>query len=158
MPLPDADSLSSYGGEKADYEVAVVDETTDLGAAQWNALAATVADGSRMFPRCSGVFTGHGSAPVFVSFEAVWKGNSGTAPTMARSGSGVFTATFPSSVNDALGDAHTLNLTRAKAWAEGSTAYHCQASAAANVVTIRVFDMAGATNDAVGVTLVFEAR
>ena len=158
MTLPDADSLANFGGALSNYLVDPVDPTTDLDASYWNALAATVAMGSRMFPRCEVAFTGASSAPTVSSFEAVWKGATETAPTTARTGAGVFTLTFPTSVNDELAVAHTLNLVSVRGWAEGSTAYHVQASASANVITVRVFDMAGAANDAVGATIRVEAR
>lgn len=158
MPLPDADSLDTYGGEMSNYLVDPVDPTTDLDASYFNAMACTVAMGSRMLPRCEVVFTGHATTPVFTSFEAAWKGATPTSPTIARTGTGVYTATFPATVNDELGDAHSVNLHRAWGQAEGSTGYHVQCSAAANVVTIRVFNSSFSANDAAGVTLVVWAR
>lgn len=157
MTLPDADSLATYGGPYADA-LPVRDPSTDMAAAKFNLLAATVAMGSRMLPRCEVAFAGAASAPTVASFEAVWKGATGTSPTPARSGTGTFTFTFPTSVNDELGTAHVLNLTSARAWAEGATAYTCQASAAGNVITVYVFNSAGALNDAVGVTIRVAAR
>lgn len=153
MTLPDADSLSTFGGPYSNYGVAPVDPTTDVDAAFFNKMAADVAMASRMVSRCSVAFAGSASAPTVASFEAVWKAATGTSPTPARTGTGTFTFTFPTSVNDELGVSHVLNLTSAEARAEGSTLYPCQASASGNVITVYVFNSAGALNDAVGVTI-----
>lgn len=160
MTAPDADSLATYGGARSNYgDLDSIDPSTDLGAAEFNLLACTAAMNSRMATRAEVVFTGHATTPVYTSHEAVWKGTTATAPTIARSGAGIFTATFPSTVLDELGVSHTLNLTRAWGQAEGTTSYNVQCSAAANVITVRVFlDSSGAANDAAGVTLVVWAR
>lgn len=157
MTLPESDSLDTYGGEKNDYGP-VVDPTTDRAAADANKAFATVAMGSRMVPRVEVAFLGHATAPTVSAWEAVWKGTTTTAPVPAHSATGVYTLTFPSSVNDELIEAHVVNMQRAWGQAEGATAYHVQCSVSANVVTVRVFDMAGAANDAVGATLVAWAR
>lgn len=158
MTLPDADAISTFGAPYSNYGVDPVDPTTDLSAALFNKMAADVAMMSRMVRRCEVAFVGAASAPTVSSFEALWKAATVTSPTTARTGSGVFTFTFPASVLDELGETHVLNLTSAKAWAEGATAYHCQASATGAVITVNVFDMAGAANDAVGATIRVVAR
>lgn len=159
MPLPDASSLDTYGGSKANYGVGPVDPSTDDDADEINKMKADVAMGTRMVPRCETVFTGHATTPVYTTHEAVWKGATATAPTIARAATGRYTITYASSVNDELVIAHTLNLKRAWAQAEGTTAYHVQARVTSvNVITVDVFDMAGVANDAVGVTLVAWAR
>jgi hypothetical protein len=160
MPVfPESASLSEFGGVKSNYFVAPVDPTTDIDEDNWNYLICNAAMGSRMQPRCEAVFTGHATTPVFVEFEAVWKGGTATSPVIARTGSGVFTVTYPASVNDELGEAHSVNLKRAWGQAEGTTSYTVQCSASANVVTVRVFlTSTGAANDAADVTLVVWAR
>ena len=158
MPLPDSSSIDDFGGILSDYLIGVVDPSTDMSAAAGNSMSATVAMGSRMVPRCEVSFTGAAVAPVTVAFEAVWKSKTPTIPTAARTGTGVFTFTFPASVSDELLAPHVLNLTSAWGFASGGTAYHAQASASANVLTVYVFTLAGAASDAVGATIRVQAR
>lgn len=160
MTSPDADSLSTYGGAKQNYGVAPVDPTTDDDASAINQMKATVAMNSRTSPRVEVAFLGHATTPTIDTWEAVWKAGTGTAPIPAHSATGIYTLTLPTSVNDELGVAHTLNLTRAWGQAEGSTAYQVQCKVTSpNVITAWVFNAAGAAaNDAAGVTLVVWAR
>lgn len=159
MPLPSSDSLSSFGGPKSDFlGIAAIDPTTDISAADHNAMAATVAMGSRMVPRCELRFTGIAGTPVVSAFEAVWKGATPTAPTPARTGVGVFTFTWPASVDDEIGGTHSVQLTSGWGFAEGATPYHVQVTPAANVLTVHVFTMAGAASDAVGAVIRVGAR
>ena len=157
MTLPDADTINSYGGQLSDYGP-VVDPSTDRAAADANKAYATVAMGSRMVPRVEVAFAGHATTPTLTAWEAVWKGATATAPTPAHSSTGVYTITLPTSVNDELAASHSVNLQRAWGQVEGSTAYHVQCTVSANVITARIFDMAGVANDAVGATIVFWAR
>ncbi len=160
MTLPDADSLSTYGGQFENYLVDVVDPVTDLSADQFNQLSATVAMGSRMLPRCVVQFLGHGTTPTLVGFEAQWKGTTVTAPTIAHSSTGVYTVTFGASVQDELLVSHTLNLVYGWGQAEGgAVAYVVSVTPVANVITFHVFlASTAALNDAVGIALTCWAR
>jgi len=158
MTLPDADSLSTYGGPYANYGTGPVDPTTDLDANLFNKLAATAAMASRMVDRCEVAFVYSGSAATVSSFEAVWKGNSTTTPTITRTATGTFTITWPSSVQDELLASHALNLSSAFGWAQGATNYHLQASCAGNVITLYVFNTSGTLTDPTGITLRVRAR
>lgn len=158
MPLPDSSSIDDFGGIFTDGPIGVVDPTCQMAASQGNNMSATVAMGSRMVPRCEVSFTGAIVAPTTIAFEAVWKSKTPTIPTAARTGTGVFTFTFPASVSDELLAAHVLNLTSSWGFASGGTAYHVQASASANVLTVYVFTLAGTASDAVGATIRVQAR
>lgn len=151
--LPTVDSLATYGGAKQDYEP-VEDPTTDLSAEGWNLVASNVAGLTQTACRAWVTFLGHGTMPTDPSsyiHGAVWGDTLGVKPTMARTGTGVFTATWPTTVTDDLGVVQTVNLRRAWASFEGSTLYSVNATVtAANVVTIRVWNAAGSLNDAVG--------
>lgn len=162
MTAPDIDSLATYGGAMADYE-SVQDPTTDLAAAYWNKLAASVAAMTHTAPRAVRRFVGHATTPADPSsglvHDSQWGSSSGVKPTVTRNGTGDITITWTSSQTDELGVSHTLNLRYAKGYAEGATAYHVQCSCpTANTVSVRIFDMAGAASDAVGATIVVEAH
>lgn len=158
MTLPDADSLSTYGGPYANYGVGPVDPTTDLDANLFNKMAATIAMASRMVDRCEVAFTWNGASLSLSSWEAVWKGKTVTAPVLARSAAGTYTVTFPTSVQDELLVFHTLNFTSAFGWAQGSTAYDVQAQGSGNVLTLYVFNTSGTLTDPTNVTLRVRAR
>lgn len=158
--LPDIDSLATYGGPLANF-APVVDPTTDEDAAWRNLYAMNVAMLGHTAPRALRSFVGHATAPTdpvsgFVH-DALWGNSAPVKSTVAKdggAGTGRYTSTWPTTIVDELGVTHTINLRRAHAWAEGSTAYHCQAEiSSANVVMVRVTDMAGAAADAAGVTI-----
>lgn len=156
MTLPEIDDLATFGGELNNYSP-VVDPTTDRDAAAMNIALADVAGMTQTCVRAWAAFVGHGATPTDPASNihgAVWGNTAPVKPTPARTGSGVYTVTWPSSVTDELGESHTVNLRRGWAQVEGATAYHAQVSFSANVATVRVFDMAGAANDAVGATIV----
>jgi len=155
MTLPAIDDISTLGGIKVNFQP-VEDATTDLDAAQDNKARADVAMMTHTASRSWAKFVAAATtgAMVLSAHDAVWGNAPGLAPTLARTGTGVFTITWPASVNDELGVTHATSLRAASAVARGSVAYHAQTSiTAANVVTVYVFDMSGAANDAVGVTL-----
>lgn len=157
MTLPDKDTLDTYGGALNDYELGVVDPTTDRGAAAANKAYASTAMMTRTAARCYAAFVTAATtgAMVLSEHDALWGNTSGVAPVLARASTGVFTVTWPTSVTDPLGVAHTLALRRGTLLeVAGATAYHVQvARTAANIVTVRVFDMAGVAADAAGLAV-----
>ena len=155
MPLPDVDDFTAtYGGPKADYAPSE-DPTTDESAAVRNQYAANVAMMTATVPRGRFRFTAAvtSGAMVLVSHNAVWGNAPGVAPALARFATGIFTATLPVSVNDALGVAHTVNIMLATVNSRSAgVAYFHDASTAANVITIYIqLGSTAAANDAVGV-------
>lgn len=155
MTLPDVDDLSTYGGALANY-APIEDATTDEDAAWRNKYAANVAGMTQTACRAWCTFLGHASAPTDPASNvhgAVWGDDVSVKPTVARTGTGVFTVTWPSTVTDELAEVHTVNLRRCWANVEGATAYFVTTTVtAANVVTLRVFNSSAAANDAAGVT------
>ena len=160
MTLPDADSLSTYGGPYANYGIGPVDPTTDLDANLFNKALANVAMMSRMVDRCDVLITTNatGLTATVTSWEAMWKGVTTTAPTVARSGTGIWTLTWPTAVQDELLVSHTLNLTSAAGAALGATALHVQAQASANVLTFYVFTAGGSLTDVSNTSIRLKAR
>ena len=66
---------------------------------------------------------------------------------LARTGTGVYTLTWPSTVTDELGVSHALNLRWATASFENQAAFASAEVTAVNVVTIRLFNTGGAAAD-----------
>lgn len=161
MTLPSIDTITNYGGALTDYGGSVTDPTTDRPAgsatsAGSNQAYASVAAMTHTAPRCFAKFVGAASAPATPTvYNSNWHQNTPTAPTMSRTGTGVFRMTWPATVTDELGGTQTINFRFGIASAEGGTFAHPQVSVvSANVLQIDVLDAAGAHTDAVGVIIV----
>lgn len=158
MPnLPDIATLANdLGGTLVNY-APVEDASTDLDASFDNGSRNNVAMMTHTAPRSwARVTTGANTgAMVLVSNDAMW-GNS-VPPTKAFVSLGTFTLTYPTSVNDELGVAHTLNLRWATINHRSAAAFFLVQAAvtAANVITFTVRDSTLAlVNTAVDVDVV----
>lgn len=153
--LPGIDDFASYGGALANY-AAVEDPTTDEDASWRNLYAANVAAMTQTIARAWCAFEGHGTTPVDPASNihgAVWGDSLGVKPVVERTGTGVYTITWPETVSDELNEEHTVNLRRCWASVSGSSLYfHTETVTAPNEVTLRVFNTSFAANDGVGVT------
>jgi hypothetical protein len=151
--LPDIDTLSTYGGAKEDY-APVEDASTDLSASHWNLLAMSVAGVTQTACRAWCTFVGHGTTPTDPSSNvhgSVWGNVLGVKPVVARTGGGIYTITWPTSITDELGQSHSVALRRSWGSAEGPAAFIVTTTmTSSNIITLRVFDAAGAGNDGVG--------
>lgn len=156
MTFPSNDSIYTYGGIFVDGG-SVVDPTTDLSAAQYNTLSASVASMTATCPVAWFRFVTSATTPTLAaskSNNAAWGNGVGVRPVLARSGAGIFTATFPTTITDGVGTVQTVNLGRALPTIEGATLGFVQALVtSANVVTVYTFNTSFATNDLVGVTV-----
>lgn len=154
MTLPDVDDLNTVGGAKSNYH-AVEDPTTDEDAAHRNIAFANAVAMTQTLPRAWARITlaATTGAMVRVAHAAVWGNSLGVAPTPARTSTGLFTLTWPTTVVDPLGVTRTLNLRGAmRPNVRGSTLYHTMADiTSANVCTFRIFNTSDALNDAAGV-------
>jgi len=104
VTAPDVDSLATYGGGLNDYSP-VIDATTDRPAAGANASYASTAMMSHVAPRCAVRFSPQGSGtPILAAAGAQWDAQWGlatpTPPVLARTGTGVYTITYPATVAD----------------------------------------------------------
>src|SRR5271169_4903419 len=113
MPLlPESSSFDDFGGAKINYSDPV-DDTTDRDASEVNGVFCDVAMMSRAAVRGWLRMTLSASTPTLASttsWNTTWKGSTSTPPVLARSTTGVFTITFPTTVNDENGDSHTVNI------------------------------------------------
>jgi hypothetical protein len=154
VQLPEKLSYDSLGGEKSDYS-AIVDSSTDRSAVEVNAAYAAVAMMSRTAPRALVRMTVSTSDPVIASWESVWKAGTATAPTLVRSGAGVYSITFPSSVLDEQGNSHSLNFFGAQVSSEDFTTAWLLAAYAtsANSITVYVKNTSGVAADPSSIVL-----
>lgn len=153
MTLPDRDSLATLGGIKRNY-YPVEDPTVDVDADQENVAKADIAMMTRVGERAWCSFTTDATTPVLVDHDSQWGSAIGVAPTIARTATGTFTATWPASVVDELSVSHTLNLRSARAGSRSATVAHTVQAVrtAANVVTVYLF-AGGALSDEAGTVL-----
>ena len=152
MTAPDIDSLDTYGGALANYSP-VTDPETDQDADAMNQCKASTAAMTHTASRCWARFI---SGDTFVvtpdftsqnSHDSMWGSLLAVRPVLARTGTGVYTLTWPSTVTDELGVSHALNLRWATASFENQAAFASAEVTAVNVVTIRLFNTGGAAAD-----------
>jgi hypothetical protein len=164
-PLPDISSLAELGGALTNYS-SVVDPTTDEDAKYRNRYACDVAMMGHTAARALCSFTAvNGSNPTdptgFVH-DALWGSLVAVKPTVARTGEGVWTVTWPSTVDDELsdedasiggGETHSVNIRRAMAQgtAVAGVLKHAVAEVtSAAVVTVRGYMADGTIDDIAG--------
>ena len=168
MTLPDVDSLATYGGPLSDYSP-VVDPTTDESAVFRNKYAANVAMMTQTAARAMRSFVGQTAATPIdptVGFvhAAIWGAGPSVKPALTRTATGVWTVTWPATVNSELSSAlpsqgggvtHTVNLRRAFAQVEcQGTKFDATARVtAANVVEVRGWTASGVADDLNGLTV-----
>jgi hypothetical protein len=149
MPLPDIDSLGTLGGALNDYSP-VIDPTTDRAAAAANSAYANNAAMTntairawvRILPAGSGT-------PTVVAHNANWGTGAAVAPVVARVSTGLYTITWPTTVNDAIpsgspgyASPHTLNARAGWGQVDGATYYAVSVSmTSANVATVRIYTL-----------------
>ena len=148
--LPDVADLDTVGGTFVNAD-AVIDPTTDMDAAFQNRLTAQVAMLSHTAPRAMCRCTVFGGVITRADHDAVWGSTSAVAPTVARSGAGVYTITWAASYDDlqSTPEAHTTALRFALVTAYGpiTPAIANAYLSTSRVVTVNVYDVTGAAID-----------
>jgi hypothetical protein len=150
MALPASPtSIATYGMPVNDY-APVTDPTTDQSAAGANQ---GFCDLSMMtntsIKAVVALQTNNTSAPVLISHAAQW--GTGTAPTLARTGVGTYTVTWPATVTDQLGASQAVNLTFAVSGISQTLALGVSLAVSANVATVKAYNTTtGATFDGTG--------
>jgi hypothetical protein len=156
MTLPDIDTLPSVGGALFDYSPQI-DPTRDRAAAAANVAYADAVAQTHTIVRAWVRFTLNGAAtPVLVAHDSVWGNAIGVAPTFTRTSAGIYTVTWPATVVDEIPNgapgyqaSHTINFRAALGNVRAvATAFDifC-APTSANVVTVRIFNVAGSAAD-----------
>jgi hypothetical protein len=160
LALPDKATGSDNYGTPYQNERPVEDPTTEPDAGAINEALVDIAGCTRTIVRARVRFpgltytSGTQSIPI-TSHDAVWGSDVGVAPVVTQSATGIYLITWPTTVDDELGDPHTLNigmplepvtidaaLSRVKV-----TAF------TANTISLAAFDAAGAANALNGIPI-----
>lgn len=107
---PDLPSADTFGPALIDYD-AIEDPQTDLSSAAWNLVRAQLAAISQTAVKAWVHVTVAAGVATLESHGASWD-ETGNLPTVSRSSAGVYTITWPTSVNDfqAAPEAHAVTL------------------------------------------------
>lgn len=161
MTLPDIDDSDTFGGaDLVDYVQAPVDTTTDRGANGVNPLVADVAAMTHTITRAWVQFTPAGTgAPTIQDTDAVWAKTSYVPPTVVRSMTGVYLATWPTQVYDEVPNGapgyfgpHALNLRGGWCSCAGAGAFFINTILnSANELQVQFYDHTGTLVDPSGV-------
>jgi hypothetical protein len=148
MTVPDRDSLGTYGGPWNDYQP-VADPTTDVPATGGNQWAADTAGMTKTAVRAWGRFSTSGtSVPTLLTSFTMWPTGTNDAPVVARTTTGLYTMTLPVTVEDELGNDHTLNLMAGDCQCESqSVLWTAQVSVSGNVASVAIFNSSAALAD-----------
>lgn len=149
--LPDTAGVSTFGGNEYADEDAVVDPETEVSATYFNRITSQLAASSYTAIRAWCRVTVSGTTPTVAAHGAVWGDTPAVAPVAARTGAGVYTLTWPASVDDlqATPESHSTNIrcvlgysVNAAAASDARWAY-----TSANVLTATFHNNAGAATD-----------
>jgi hypothetical protein len=162
MPLPNRSTASTFDAINKinDQNVPPAVQATDWDNTKLGPGVSDVAALGQTAPRAWIRFTTASStgALVLVQWQAVWINATPTTPILTRTGTGVFTITFPTVVSDeydaSLGVTNqiTLSLNGALVGVEGATFYNVNAQASGNIITVHT-GSSGSANDIAGTTL-----
>jgi len=161
-----AKTITNYGDVFSDRR-AVADPTVEVAARLYNRKSEDVAQMTRTIGRVLLKFTTTVAAgPVAVTPSAdgrsVWGSGASFDPTISKTGTGVYVATYATTYPDALvgttsdsvSETETVDF-RFCGWnIEGSSPAVCLVTPLNNVLTIRVVDMAGAPTDLAGAGII----
>lgn len=158
--LPDSSTLSTYGGAKVNARP-IVNPQTDRDASAANQAFADAAGMTRTAVRAWVLFgtdTTTGGM-VLLDWDAVWKAQTPTLPTLTRLATGNFRITFPASVTDELGTVHAVSFRRAKAQVHsGVTPYATIMTTGPNTASLALFTIGASptATDAAGTAILVE--
>jgi hypothetical protein len=145
---PDTPDASTFGGPYRDFDN-IEDPETDVGSDALNKLITQVVQLSHTAPR-AWVRVAAGAAPTLTDHDAVWGNTAGVAPTLARTGTGVYTVTWAATYNDlqATPESHAVNFRAALPAPKSASARFLHYDlTSSRVVTVKSFDAAGSPAD-----------
>jgi len=163
MTTPDVSDVSDYGmpeGGFEDFEIPVVNPVTDQPAAGANAMMCDTAQMTHTAARAWCRFVGNATVPVLANVngsDAMWGNESGVLPLLVEVSTGVYTVTWPATVQDELGVEHNTNLRWARASCEDAAGFFRAKVTAPNVVTVTCTDHSNTASDFVGDIILVEA-
>lgn len=150
-------TIADYGGPYVDRGVKR-DPSYQMGANQGNRFLVDTAQATRTVPRATVLFqlatSGSTIDPANVTHTSVWGSGSTEKPTVARTGTGVYTVTWASSFDDEMPAPNTVTESVVFTFAEGQPNVRGATDGRArvvsiisNVVTVQVYNTANALSD-----------
>lgn len=160
MALPGKATLAdTYGGPYAN-ERPVEDSTTEVDAPFFNEMGADTAAATRTAVRAWVAFAGltytaGDQSIAVVDHDAVWGGAIGVIPTIIQNPAGTYVITWPTTVDDELGETHTLDIQMPlQPTLITATLMDVRVSAfTANTITLKTFSAAGAADALNGIPI-----
>lgn len=160
MALPGKATLSdTYGGPYSN-ERPVEDSTTEVDAPFFNEMASDTAAGTRTAVRAWVAFDGltytSGAQSIaVVDHDAVWGASGAVEPTIVQNPAGTYTLTWPATVDDELGETHTLDIqVPLQPTLITATLMDVRVSAfTANTITLKTFSAAGSADALNGIPI-----
>ena len=149
--LPDTAGVSTFGGNEYADEDAVVDPETEVSATYFNRITSQLAASAYTQPRAWAYVTVAATVPTLVAHGAVWGNAPAVAPVVAYVSPGVFTLTWPASVDDlqATAEAHSTNIRAITGQSVNAAAASVPrwAITSANVLTATFHNLSAAATD-----------
>ncbi len=136
--LPDQPSLDTFGAPKADFGESE-DPGSEVAAEQYNGIAATLTALGFLVPRA---WVSVSAAGALVSWGSVW-GNTASPPVPAKTGTGAYTVTMPSSVPDTLNGTMRAFAVKASNVGINTSARVGNSRHTGNVLTVETYNVAG---------------
>jgi hypothetical protein len=160
VALPGKATLAdTYGGPYAN-ERPVEDNTTEVDAPFFNEMAADAAATTRTAVRAWVAFAGTtytagDQVIAVVDHDAVWGASGAVEPDIIQNPAGTYTITWPATVDDELGETHTLDIQLPlQPTLITATLMDVRVSAyTANTITLKTFSVAGAADALNGVAI-----
>jgi hypothetical protein len=155
VPLPDIDTIATLGGKLQNY-APVADPLTDLAADLDNNNRCDTAMMTRLAQKswCAITLAATTNAIVLLAHEAQWGNGGAVAPVPAHVSTGIYRVTYPATVEDELGNSHTLNFRWGEGHVRGSAAYTVNVvPVAPNMLMVYVQNYSGALADAAGTSI-----
>jgi hypothetical protein len=160
LALPDSATLvDTYGGPYTNQQP-VEDPTTEIDADFDNEALADTAACTRMVERAWVSFVGvtytSGSQSITVAdHDAVWGGGVTVLPTIVQTAAGIYTITWPATVEDEIGVTRTLNIRRPfEPTTEDATLSRVKVTGkTANTLSLKAFNAALAADSLNGITI-----
>jgi|GEM_PF-2208077 len=149
--LPDTAGVSTFGGNEYADEDAVVDPETEVSATYLNRMTTQLAASAYTQHRAWARVSVTATVPTLEDHAAVWGDTPAVAPVVARTSAGIFTLTWPTSVDDlqATPEAHSVNIRAVVGHSiDGASALVPRWTiTSANVLTVTIHNLSAAATD-----------
>lgn len=153
--FPTRPSRAAFGPTFRNATAGVTNPETHAGAALLGLLAWQAAGNSVAGNLTWALLAWDGAALTLSASAEAWDSTSAVLPTVARTSAGLYTVTYAASYADETAALITTNLRAAICAAQGTAARYAVASiASGRIITVSVFDAAGAAADSDGVLVV----